>query len=144
MGPFTFPTADDFTTYFFRDFPYGTDPTSNVVAQDIQNALSEMTDDFPQGLFATQSEFTTCALLLAAHIMVMSIKEGAGLNAQPAWIQTQKAVGNVSESFQIPQRIMDNPYYAWLCQTYYGRRYLMKLLPRLNGQMFTVQGRTKP
>lgn len=140
---FTFPTTDDFKAYFVRDFPYGTDPANNVLDSDISSALNDAEMDFPQFLFGTQQMFTTACLNLAAHWLYLNLKAAGGLSGQPNWIQTAKAVGNVSESFQVPQRIMDNPEFAMLSQTFYGKKYLFIVLPLLSGQMYTVAGRTK-
>lgn len=142
--PFLFPTVAQFKSYFFRDFPYGTDPTTSILDQDISNALQCAENDFPQGLFTTQGDFTQGVLLLSAHWLYMNIKAAGGLSAQPNWVQTAKAVGNVSESFQVPQYIMDNPQLAMLSQTWYGKQYLFQILPRLSGQMWSMHGRTKP
>lgn len=141
---YEYPTVQDFKDYFFRDFPFGTDPNNNILDQDVSKALNCAENDFPAGLFTSQSDFTQGVLLLSAHWLYTNIKASGGLSAQPNWITTSKAVGNVSEGFQVPQYIMDNPLLAMLSQTWYGKQYLFQILPRLAGQMFNQYGRTKP
>lgn len=141
---FTVPDETDFKEYFVRDFPYGTD-LSQVVDADITNALGDTAFNFNEALFGTQAEFTLAYLLLTAHFLVTNLQASAqGISGQYNWLQASKSVGSVSESFSIPQRILDNPELAMYSKTRYGAKFLMLLLPRLVGQMFTVRGRTKP
>lgn len=140
---FIVPSVADFKAYFTRDFPYGVTP-STVNDSDITNAIAEAGINFNEGLFGSQANFTLCYLLLSAHMMVMSLRGSSqGIAGQYSWLQASKSVGSVAESFSIPQKILDNPYYAMLCKTSYGARYLSLMLPKMVGQTFIVYGETQ-
>lgn len=138
----TAPTANDFKAYFNRDFPYGT-TLQHVMDADITRALSEAGVKINESLFADQAAYNLGYLLLAAHFLVMNLRAASqGISGQFDWLQGSKSVGSVSESLNIPQRILDNPEFAMLCKTTYGGKYLMFVLPLLAGQIFTVEGGT--
>jgi len=140
---FTVPSVADFKAYFVRDFPYGITP-STVNDSDITNAIAEAGVNFNEGLFGSQANFTLCYLLLSAHMMVMSLRGSSqGIAGQYSWLQASKSVGSVAESFSIPQKILDNPYFAMLCKTSYGARYLSLMLPKMVGQTFIAYGETQ-
>ncbi len=142
---FTDPTVADFKVYFVRDFPYGTDISKNVLDQDIQSAINDVGFNFNSGLFATQSNYSTGFLLLAAHFLVINLRASSqGIAGQYSWLEGSKSVGSVSESFNIPQRILDNPEFAMLSKTFYGAKYLFLILPLLTGNIFITHGRTTP
>jgi hypothetical protein len=140
---YTAPTVSDFKTYFVRDFPYGTEQTS-VTDADITKALTDAGINFNPALWATQATYSIGYMLLAAHFMVMSFQSSSqGISGQFSWLESSKSVGSVSEGFTIPQRILDNPEFAWLSKTNYGAKYLMLVMPQLAGQMYVVCGGTK-
>jgi hypothetical protein len=142
---YTAPSVSDFKNYFVRDFPYGVDIDANVLDSDIQRALDQAACQISQGLFCDQSEYTTGYLLLAAHILVLNIQSSSmGLQSSFTWNETSKSVGSVSVSQTIPEQILKNPLYAWYSRTGYGSQYLMIVFPRIQGQIFTVLGRTLP
>lgn len=139
---YTNPSVSDFKSYFVRDFTYGA-TVATVMDQDIQNAMAITNPSINQNLFAIQADFTAGYLLLSAHNLCINLRAGAqGQNGQFNWGQAGKSVGNVSESFSIPQRILDNPEFAYLTKTNYGVQYLMMILPQLSGQIYTVAGGT--
>jgi hypothetical protein len=142
---YTIPAVSDFKAMFFRDFPYGgtNGDLTTVQDQDIVQGINDAGINFNPNLFADQSSFNTGYLLLSAHFMVLNLRNSSqGINGQYPWMQSSKSVGSVSESFQIPQRILDNPEYAMLSKTTYGSKFLFLVLPQLTGQMFSVCGRT--
>lgn len=139
------PTIENFKAYFFRDFPYGTDPSTSVLDADISKAFGQTNVNINQALFSSQEDFNIGYLLLAAHWLVIDLRMSSqGLSGAYSWVTTSKSVGSVSESFQIPERILENPEFAMLSQTNYGAKFLQLLLPRLTGQMFNVFGSTRP
>lgn len=143
---FTDPGIQDFKNYFIRDFAYdsGNGDLSLVQDADIQNALIDAQLNMNQGLWGDQAHYFNAELNLAAHYMVMSLRASTqGVGGNYPWLNNSKAVGNVNESFQIPQRILDNPEMAMLTKTYYGAKYLFMILPLLSGNVITVRGRTK-
>jgi hypothetical protein len=142
---FTNPSTSDFKVQFTRDFPYGTDPNTTVLDSDISNAFTFVNMNMNQDFWHDQASYNLGYLLLTAHYLVLNLRASSqGLNGQFNWAQNNKAVGSVSEGFQIPQRIQDNPELMMLTKTNYGAQFLQLILPQLSGQMFTVMGRTKP
>ncbi len=139
------PTAADFKAYFTRDFPYGTDPATSILDADINKAIVEAGVNFNSALWPTQALFTMAYLYLTAHYLVMDLRASSqGIAGSYSWMTSSKSVGSVSESFTIPQKILDNPYLAMISKTNYGAKYLSLALPQLAGQVFAVCGRTKP
>jgi hypothetical protein len=137
------PTVLDFKQYFDRDFPYGYDMES-VRDKDITKAFNDAGVSFNEDLFADQSTYTIAFLNLSAHYLVMNLRSSSqGLTGQYAWLQSSKSVGSISESFTIPQRILDNPEFAMLTKTNYGAKYIGLMLPMLVGQIFLVEGGTQ-
>ena len=147
MASWNNPLITDFKTYpvFVRSFPFGTDPNNDVLDTDIAAAFSQTNVNINPALFSTQDAYTTGYLFLAAHYLVIDFQMSSqGLNGQYSWLTQSKAVGSVSQSFAIPQRVLDNPYMAGLSQTSYGSKYLSLILPALCGNVFTVFGDTLP
>jgi hypothetical protein len=142
--PFTIPSITDFKTYFFRDFPFGTVQATSVLDGDITNAFADVAFNFNPNFFPDQPSYTLGFLLLAAHYLVMNLRSSSqGWSGQFSWLQTAKSAGSVSDATSIPQRILDNPLYAYLTKTNYGTKFLMLILPQLSGQMFVLAGGTQ-
>jgi hypothetical protein len=138
-------TVAQFQAQFTRDFPYGTDPNTSILDSDITNAFNLVDITINQCLWDSQNAFTTAYNYLAAHFLVMNLRASSqGLSGQYSWAQTSKSVGSVSESFQIPERLMNNPDFLQYTKTYYGAMYINLLWPQLAGNMFSVLGHTKP
>ncbi len=142
---YTFPTVADFKNYFVRDFPYGADPTTSILDSDITKAMGESKFNFVARFFSSQENFNIGFYYLTAHYLVIDLRASSqGIAGQFSWNESSKSVGSVSQSFSIPQRILDDPNFAWLTKTNYGAKYLMLIFPQLAGQMFSVCGRTNP
>lgn len=142
---YTDPTVQDFKNYFVRDFPYNADSSLGVMDSDITNAFNLVDLVINQGLWGTQGAYTIGFLYLAAHFLVLNIRASSqGLNGQYNWAQNSKSVGSVSESFTIPERIINNPELMQYTKTNYGAQYLQLVLPLLTGQVFSVCGGTHP
>lgn len=138
------PTVQDFKDYFTRDFPYGTDPETSVLDSDIVKAYGQTNINFNPDLFANQESYTVGYLLMAAHWLVVDLRMSSqGISGAYSWIVQSKSVGSVSESFAIPQRILDNPEWAMLAQTNYGAKFLQLMIPQMSGQIFSVFGGTR-
>lgn len=139
------PSVADFKSQFFRDFNYGVDVNNNVLDQDITSAFLSTNVNINQGLFPDQGSYSLAYNLLSAHYLVMNLRASSqGINGQYNFLQSGKGVGAVNESFSIPQRMLDNPYWAMLSKTNYGQQYLFLLLPQLGGQMYIAYGTTLP
>ena len=142
---YTAPTLQDFQNQFFRDFNFGSDPANNVLDADVYNAFVPASMMINGELWDSQALYTYGYNLLTAHFLVINIRSSSqGLNGQYNWAQAGKSVGAVSENFQIPDRITQNPELMALCKTNYGAQYINLVLPQLTGQIFSVYGRTKP
>lgn len=139
------PTIQDFKDYFYRDFPYGTDIDTSVVDADITKAFGQTDVNMNQDLFSDQSSYTICYLLLAAHYLVVDLRMSSqGINGQYSFLEQSKTVGSVSQSFGIPQRILDDPYFSMLSKTNYGAKYLQLVIPQMAGQIWVNYGSTRP
>lgn len=142
---YTDPSVLDFQEYFVRDFPYGNDSTQNVLDGDIERALSDAKINLNPANCGSQEMYTKLFLLLAAHFLCINIRNSSqGLSSSFDWAANSKSVGSVSTGISIPQRILDNPEFAYLTVTGYGAQYLMTILPLLSGQMYSVRGGTHP
>lgn len=142
---FNNPAVSDFQAQFFRDFNFGTDMNNCVVTQDITNAFVKTNAAINQAMWPDQATYTMGYCLLAAHFMVISLRASSqGINGQWNWAQNNKAAGPISEGFEIPDRIKGNPDFMQYYKTNYGAQYMNLLWPQLSGQVFTVQGHTKP
>lgn len=143
---YTNPSIAEYKTYFYRDFPFGTDPEDNVTDADVAKAFT-MANCFGinQELFDDQGCYTTGYMLLSAHFMVLNLRSSSqGINGKWSWLEQSKSVGSVSQSFAIPQRILDNPAWAALMSTNYGAQLMGLLLPQLVAPGFVVCGSTRP
>ena len=142
---FTNPSIAQFKSQFVRDFMYGTNPGTSVLDSDISYAFTFTNININPGLFPDQTTYSLAYNLLSAHYLVMNLRSSSqGINGQYNFLQAGKGVGAVNESFSIPQRILDDPYWSMLTKTNYGSLYLQILLPQLAGQIYSVIGTTRP
>lgn len=139
------PSVADFKAYFYRDFPYGTDPNTSVLDQDITSSFLSTNFNINQGLFPDQGSYNLGYLLMSAHFLVMNLRQSSqGINGQFNFLQASKGVGSVNEAFSIPQRILDNPLWSMYTKTNYGAQFMQLVLPELSGQISNVFGTTRP
>ena len=146
------PAVSDFQARFTRDFRYGVGGDF-VTTSDIQNALNDAVSFFNQSIWSSPGETTTAFLFLAAHCLVMNLRPAGGLAAINAGkgarsagggVVIAKAVGSVSLSYAIPQRIQNSPILGPFMRTDYGQRYLQMLAPRLVGNVSVAAGPVDP
>lgn len=138
-------TVAEFKQQFTRDFPYGTDINTSVLDSDIASAFQFTNVNINQALFADQGSYSLGYNLLSAHYLVVNLRSSSqGINGQFNFLQSGKSVGSVSESFSIPQRILDNPDWSMLSKTNYGMMFLQLVIPQMAGQVYTVMGTTLP
>ena len=145
-------TPSDFKTYFRRDFPYlPADPKSYceedsfVLDSDIEKAFTEAKATFNQALFGDDETIRISYLYLTAHYLVVDIRASAnGLSATGSFPLNSRSVGNVSESYDIPDAYKKNPQLAYFSSTPYGMKYLSIALPNLVGNVGAVAGWTTP
>jgi hypothetical protein len=142
---YTQPTIANFKTRFDRDFAYAVDQTdmAKVRDADITIGLTQASANFNPNLFASQAVFTEAFLLLTAHFLCVNLLASSqGLGGSAQWLTSSKAVGNVSESFAVPERILHSPFLAALSKTVYGMTYLTIISPLLVGNVALQQGDT--
>lgn len=138
------PTVDDFKARFARDFPYGT-TLDTVTDNDVTIGLNQAGINFNPAQWFNQQAYTEGWLLLSAHQMVLNLRNSSqGIAGGYTWLENSKTAGSVSAGYSIPQRILDNPFFAMLTKTSYGAKYLELLAPQLVGQIFSVRGITHP
>ncbi len=118
----------------------------NVTDFDIASAIAKATNfNVTNGLFGSQAAFTQAYNLLAAHYLCTTLQASeAGLGGQAQWLTQSKTVGDVTEAFQIPERIMKSPYLSKLSKTTYGAQFLELVSPALVGNMGTFYRPTSP
>lgn len=137
------PTVQDFKNFFVRDFPYGENLETSVTDQDIAKAMLECGQQINQALFTSQENYNLGFLYFSASNLVNNFSASSqGLSSQYNWVTQSKSVGSVSQSSQIPQKILDNPEYSYFSTNGYGVKYLMMIWPFLVAPVFVVPGRT--
>ena len=108
---------------------------------DIQKAFSEARINFNQNLFSTCEEIKIAFCYLTAHYLVIDLNNANNPFALGSMGITQsKSVGSVSESYGIPQWIMNDKNLSLYAQTGYGRKYLSLIIPRLTGNIIFTKG----
>lgn len=98
-----------------------------------------------RNLSGSQSAFTYAYNLLAAHYLCETLQASmTGLGGKAEWLTQSKMVGNVSESYQIPPRVLNSPFLAKLSRTTYGAQFLELFSPQLVGNMSAFYRPTLP
>lgn len=110
---------------------------------DIERAFKEAKVNFNPNLFLEDDTAEMVFYYLAAHYLVIDKNNalnpfGLGFNG----FTQSKSVGSVSESYGIPQWMLNNPSLSAYAQTGYGRKYLSLITPYLVGQVILVKGCT--
>jgi hypothetical protein len=138
------PTVTEFKTFFARDFPFGSDITISIVDADIERAQAEVLLRINEGIICSQELYTSASLYLAAHILVINIRNSSqGLSSKFAWAVASKSVGSVSTSSALPSDITQNPFFSWYTSSGYGMNYLMLMWPLLAGAVVSTPGGTQ-
>lgn len=141
------PTSVEFKARFDRDFAFPADQTdmTKVRDVDINRGLLQASTNFNVALWESQAIYEEAFLLLAAHYLCQNLLASSqGLGGSAAWLTNSKAIGNMSESFAIPERITKSPILAIYSKTLYGMEYLSMIMPRLTGNVALVKGDTTP
>lgn len=151
------PTVADFKAFFSRDFPYAPlvqdpdnpgeflpqDPSLGITDADITRAMFEGQVTINLELAPDQDTYTMWYLYAAAHFLVTDIRASSqGLEGSFQWTTASKSVGSVSESFAIPQMIIDNPGLNMWTKTPYGAKLIHMMLPYFVANIFPVCGMT--
>lgn len=124
---------------------YSDDIYNYVLDADITKAFAEAQVNLNQALFGSDAQIQMGYLYLTAHYLVMDIRGGLkGLESTGEFAVSSRSVGSVSESYSIPDTYLKNPTLAYFAKTSYGQKYLSLIMPRMVGNVFTVQGATNP
>lgn len=137
-------TIEDFKE-LFPEFPYApSNPTDENFINDgmIIRAFAEAKVNFRADLFEDDETAKLLFLYLSAHYLVIDLNNAMNPLALGFNGFTQsKSVGSVSESYGIPQWIMNNPFLSSFAQTGYGRKYISLIQPYLVGNIIYTAGR---
>ena len=110
---------------------------------DIMRAFKEAKVNFNAGLFGDDDTIKMVFLYLAAHYLVIDLNNAMNPMAMGFMGFTQsKSVGSVSESYAVPQSVMNNPLLSQYMQTGFGRKYASLIYPYLIGNIICTPGRT--
>ena len=107
---------------------------------DILEAINEAFVNFNERLFPDEATAKLVFLFLAAHYLTLDFNIALG-NAQIG-ITTSKSVGSVSESYAVPQWLLNNAALSSYATTPYGIKYASLIRPYLVGNFFIVRGNT--
>lgn len=120
------------------------DSVNNYIQDsDIMRAFNEAVINFNVNLFTDSNSAIMVFLYLAAHYLVIDLNNAMNPLALGFMGFTQsKSVGSVSESYGIPQWMLNNQILSAYAQTGYGRKYLSLIQPYLIGNVLFFPGRT--
>ena len=108
---------------------------------DIINAIAEAKVNFNEGLFADCCTAKLVFLYLVAYYLTVDFQNAMSPMGGGGIVQS-KSVGSVSESYAIPQWMLNNPTFGMYATNGYGRKYLSLIRPYLLGTIILSKGRT--
>ena len=118
------------------------DSVENYVSEtDIQKAFTEAKINFNPKLFTKCDECKVAFCYLTAHYLVIDLNNALNpFNLGGMGLPQSKSVGSVSESYAIPQWILNDKNMGLYAQTGYGMKYLSLIAPRLHGNIIFTKG----
>lgn len=105
---------------------------------DILEAINEAFVNFNEGLFKDEATAKLVFLFLVAHYLTIDFGIATG-NIQLG-LTTSKSVGSVSESYSVPNWLLNNAALSAYATTPYGIKYASLIRPYLVGNFFIVKG----
>lgn len=112
-----------------------------VTDNDIQKAMSQAINNCNENFGDNCEEKINIYLHLIAFYLVMDLKNAqTGINGGVAGAVSSTHVGDVSESYAIPQWMMTDPMYSMFAQNGYGLKYLSLIAPYLAVTVMFSQG----
>lgn len=110
---------------------------TKVTDYDLQAAIvAAMSFNINPCLFSSQTAYTYAYNLLVAHYLCENIAAGnTGIFGKAEWLTSAKTVGNVTEHYEIPDRVIRSPYLSKLSKTTYGAQFLELVSPQLIGNI---------
>lgn len=120
------------------------DSINNYISDsDIEEAFNEAKINFNPNLFSTDEKAQIPFLYLAAHYLVVDLDAAQNpFTMGGTGFTRSKSVGSVSESYEIPKWILDNPRLSFYAQTKFGCKYLSLIQPYLIGNIIYTPGKT--
>lgn len=114
-----------------------------VTDADITRAMSQAYVNANYDFGSTDDERIMIYLHLIAFYLVMDWQNAAmGVNSGYAGLVASKSVGDVSESYNFPQWMMNNPLYSLYSSNGYGMKYLSLIIPYLSCTILFSRGRS--
>lgn len=109
------------------------DKYAYITDEDISKAMTQARPNANEMFGATCNEKINIYLHLIAFYLVFDIKNSStGINSSYLGTLGSKHVGDVSESYNIPQWVTENPMYSIYSQNGYGLKYLSLISPYLS------------
>lgn len=120
------------------------DTVNNYIQDsDIERAFLEAKLNFNPSFWKNDETAIMVFLYLAAHYLVIDLNNASNPLGMGFMGFTQsKSVGSVSESYGIPQWMLNNQILSQFATTGYGRKYLSLIQPYLIGNIILTPGRT--
>lgn len=117
-----------------------------VLDADIEAAQSKARLTINQNLFSSDDGIKLAFLYLSAHYLANDMRTAlaGGIGGQATMPLTGKSVGNVRETYGIPEAYLKEAMFASYATTPYGLQYLALVLPLLRGNIGAVLGATTP
>lgn len=117
-------------------YNYVTDP-------DVERAMSQAYLNRNPKFGENDEERINIYLHLIAFYLVMDIQNAAGgVNSSYAGLVSSRSVDGVSESYNFPQWLVNNPIYSLFSQNGFGMKYLSLILPYMSVTVMFSRGRT--
>lgn len=148
-------TIDDFKNFFVRDFDYAiaagattsiyTCQKNYVMDADITRAFTEAKANFNECIWDSDDTLKAAYLYLTAHNLLFDLQtsvQGAGSSA--SYAVNSRSVGPASESYSIPDWMLQDPILGPFATTRYGQKYVALLKPLLIGNVVVHHGHTTP
>lgn len=119
------------------------DVYSYITDDDITKAMGQALLNANERFGETDEDKITIFLHLVAFYLCLDIKNASqGVNSTYSGLVASKSVGDVSESYNFPQWVMNNPNFSIYLQNGYGMKYLSLILPYVSCTILFAQGRS--
>jgi len=117
------------------------DISQYITDKDITKSYSQACINFNAGLFSSDDDIKIGYLYLTAHYLVSDLNEG-GIDSDSNNQVSSRTVGNITESYVVPEWINKDKILSYYTNTAYGKKYLSLILPSLVGNVECVEGAT--
>lgn len=119
------------------------DKFAYVTDDDISKAMTQARANSNLMFGETCQEKIFIYLHLIAFYLVLDLKNAStGVNSSYIGALASKSVGDVSESYNIPQWLLENPTYSIFGQNGYGLKYLSLIAPYMSLTLLFSRGET--